>query len=290
MKNDPSLIIFANFRIDNEERYLRMKDSLLSFKNISAKKWIINVRGDYKDKTSLFLKNNLGKKLVCSQLESKYGWFYDTRKLLKEIDSDFVLFWLEDHINIANVSIYQEILNEMKQNYCEQLTYTWLFQERKMRYNDIRTFESKNIEYFDINEQSVEMLEKKLDSYFYTVSIPCIFSVDFFKKIIRSDHPFLKRWPKETPFDFEKKSTDKKFLNFRFAFPKSELFVSIDDNLYSNENYCMIDRGLYPNRVIRQKMLILEGREKKRLGLPESLKAYIRPFATIIKRIKFTLK
>ena len=31
MNINPSLIIFANFRIDNEERYLRMKDSLLSF-------------------------------------------------------------------------------------------------------------------------------------------------------------------------------------------------------------------------------------------------------------------
>ena len=50
----PSLTIFANFRIDNEERYLRMQDSFLSFKDISAEKWVVNVRGPYKERALIF--------------------------------------------------------------------------------------------------------------------------------------------------------------------------------------------------------------------------------------------
>ncbi|WP_157834490.1 hypothetical protein [Candidatus Ruthturnera calyptogenae] len=52
--NTPTLTIFANFRINNEERYQRMKDSFESFKDIKAQKWVINVRGSYKLKTIFF--------------------------------------------------------------------------------------------------------------------------------------------------------------------------------------------------------------------------------------------
>lgn len=286
----PSLIIFANFRIDNEERYLRMQDSLASFKDICAYRWVINIRGKFKEQASIFLKTHLGAKLVCSQLESKLGWFHDTRSLLKEIDSDFVLFWLEDHINLASIENYQKILIEMEQNDCDQLTYSWWFQERKDRYKAIKTSESGNLDYFEINKNSARVVEQNLGSYFYAVSIPGIFKVDFFKNIIESNHPRLKRWPKVTPFDFEKRSTDALFLNFTYALPKFELFVAIDDNNYSKSKYCLIDRGLYPDRMTRDDLLVCEGREKERLPLPEVLKHYFRALATFLKRLGYTLR
>ena len=55
----PSLTVFTNFRINDEERFQRMKDSLNSIKGINATKWVINVRGDYRDETFSFLKNSL---------------------------------------------------------------------------------------------------------------------------------------------------------------------------------------------------------------------------------------
>ena len=56
--NKTSLVVFANFRIDNEERYLRLKDSFFSFKDISAEKWVINIRGSYKEQTKNFLQEH----------------------------------------------------------------------------------------------------------------------------------------------------------------------------------------------------------------------------------------
>ena len=44
MKN-PSLTVFSNFRINDEERLIRLKDSFYSFKDICAEKWVINIRG-----------------------------------------------------------------------------------------------------------------------------------------------------------------------------------------------------------------------------------------------------
>ena len=108
-----SLTIFANFKIDNEERYLRMKDSFISFKDISAEKWVINIRGSYKSDTFDFLEEHLGEKLYHYDLQSSNGWFHDTRVMLKDINSDYIFFWIEDHINMADVTIYDNILKDM---------------------------------------------------------------------------------------------------------------------------------------------------------------------------------
>ena len=90
--HNTSLVVFANFRIDNKERYLRLKDSFFSFKGISAEKWVINIRGSYKEQTKNFLQEHLQNKFYHYDMESNNGWFHDTRIMLKDIDSDFVFF------------------------------------------------------------------------------------------------------------------------------------------------------------------------------------------------------
>ena len=77
-----SLVIFANFRIDNKERFLRMQDSFFSFKDISAEKWVINIRGSYKEQATNFLHEHLQNKLYHYDIESKKGWFHDPRAML----------------------------------------------------------------------------------------------------------------------------------------------------------------------------------------------------------------
>jgi len=60
MKNlieKPTLAIFTNFFIDNEERLQRMKDSFYSFKDIKPKEWVINIRGAKKNEAHNYLKN-----------------------------------------------------------------------------------------------------------------------------------------------------------------------------------------------------------------------------------------
>ena len=82
----------------------------------------------------------------------------------------------------------------------------------------------------------------------------------FFKKIVTSNHPKLKRWPRETPFDFEKRSSDFEFFPFVLSFPKFELFANIDDN-HGTVGYSLIDRGLYENRMTRDEIKSIEFRK-----------------------------
>src|SRR5665648_872743 len=121
---ESSLTVFANIRINDEERFIRMKDSFMSFCGISAEKWIINVRGQYKAYTILFLKGYLGDKLSPHVLESGKGWFHDSRQLIYDINTDFVMVWIEDHINLIDTRMYDGILEEMVESRSEYLNYT----------------------------------------------------------------------------------------------------------------------------------------------------------------------
>ena len=50
--------VFANFFIDTEERFLRLKDSFFSFNKANINEWLINIRGDFKNEVKNFLEEN----------------------------------------------------------------------------------------------------------------------------------------------------------------------------------------------------------------------------------------
>ena len=86
------LCIFANFFIDNDERFNRMKDSFFSFKDTYPDQWVINIRGSLKFQAANFLKEQLGNKIKIFHLQSNRGWFYDSRVISKFIKSNYIFF------------------------------------------------------------------------------------------------------------------------------------------------------------------------------------------------------
>lgn len=241
-----TLTIFANFRIDDAERFLRMKDSFLSFKDIDAEKWVINVRGKYKFETLFFLHDNLGKKLIPFTLESNKGWFHDTSLMLSSINTDYAFFWIEDHINLVDVNKYKEILSEMKANNSEYLLYSWWFSGESIEpYRTLEKEEHGSISTFLLDKKSMEKIDA---TKFYIISMASFFSVELFKKIVKKGPPLLRGYQKFCPFDFEKGGGDTSWLPIHYAIPKYELFASIDDG---GEGYSLQSRGLYPKRVLR---------------------------------------
>ncbi len=261
----------------------------MSFKDISAKEWVINVRGSYKEEVFNFLYKHLKGKLHYYELESKKGWFYDTRGMLKDIDSDFIFFWIEDHINMVDVSKYDGILEEMKVNRCEHLVYSWWQDSYQRTFVSLTAKESESLSIYKMNKENIKTIENNIGDYFWIISCTSFTSLKLFKKIISSNHPKLKRWPKETPFDFEKRSTDTMFAPFIHAIPKYELFACIDDD-HGSDGYSLIARKLYPPRELRKVKY-----NKTRYGffkniLPTNVYKILVALYVLIKRIKYTLK
>ena len=84
------ITVFANFKIDDQERFRNLKLSLNSFKKFKLlDEWVINIRGKLKFKVKDYLKKNI-KNITVQNYESSMGWMYDSRKLLSKINNKYI--------------------------------------------------------------------------------------------------------------------------------------------------------------------------------------------------------
>ena len=302
--NSISLAIFANFFIDNKERLQRMKDSFKSFESIKPQEWIINIRGKYKIDAGEYLQNELGERLHLSYLNSGFGWFFVSKKISEKITARYVLAWIEDHILLAQPKILNKCIYEMNQFNVDILCYTWYIQSLMDPYKIIEPYgagkyitarkidSNATIKIIDKLKERKPILSIPKDD-FYVISASSIIKKDFFKKVLLSKKPYLKRRPRKTPHDFEKRSKDNFASIIRTAWPVQELFVCIDDDL-GKTGYSLISRGLYPDRISRKSLLNKEEkpnplRKKIRNLIPKFFRPYVLFFVRYIYRITYTL-
>jgi hypothetical protein len=308
----PTLAIFANFFIDNEERLQRMKDSFHSFKEVDPYQWLINIRGRFKRQATLFLQEELGEKLNLFNLQSRQGWIHDSKIIAKNIKSDYVFIWIEDHILVATPLYFKNCIIEMNKFNADQLMYSFydsLCKEysiiephklgsyitlKKIDLDAMLKIKDQNIKkshYFDSNDD------------FIINCLASIISKSFFTKILMSPKPYLKRWPKHTPFDFEKKSKDKVSDIIFHSLPNQELFATIDDDR-GLPGSSLISRGLYPKRhgkekniylITKESINILENsfsmswKQKIEKKISKDIKLIILYPLVLLKRILYTL-
>jgi hypothetical protein len=250
------LSVFANFRIDSNERFNRLKDSFLSFKDCDIDNWVINIRGNFKNEVAIFLSENIiSTDIQITYLESPSGWIFDSLRLVDSIKNDYVFFWIEDHILTNKTHVLDEVVLELRLNKIDHLHYSWFHFGKNINIFKLNNFfETKNLLYKNLkflnNLQWQFSTKFHYNNYNYLVSCCSISSKNFFIKILECRTPFVKRWPSATPFDFEKRPFDFDILPATIAVPKKELFASIDDD-HGQTGYSLISRGKYIKREDR---------------------------------------
>ena len=246
-----NLDIFANFLIDNDERFQRMKDSFFSFNKADINSWVINVRGKLSKKTISFFKRNIDKNLFIFSFDSN-NWFNDTRKILNFLSAKYIFVWVEDHICLRSKKDFNDIIKEITEYKIDYLQYTFFFNGlNQLSLENIKYTKKNNIIYLYYNKEIHKkrlkwFYDKKIPNIPYIISQPSIMKIELFKKII--NHNSLSFFKKNVPFRFEKNSRDFKWLPYKFGIVKSEFFSSIDDDNHF-EKSCMISRGMYPDRL-----------------------------------------
>lgn len=289
------LTIFANFRIDSEERFLRMQDSFRSFCNANINSWVINIRGPYGDKARDFLKANLGSELVLFELESEDGWFCDSQKMFESIHTNHIFFWIEDHICMSGVEVLNRLVKQINDNQIDYMEYTWFTEKRLNCYQKIKKTELTDISIIEYGLRENNVCQRAYMESFghkrFLISACGIFSINLFRKIIFTRHPILRKWPRKLPFDFEKNWNDTFVLPYRLALPRVEIFAAIDDdNIFPGIS--LFSRGLYSVRVQRDDMLAIrvgknsESKLKKIVSLASKF-YLIRRTLNLIKRISY---
>lgn len=260
-----TLTVFSNFRIDSKERLLRMKDSFHSFKNHKINQWVINVRGEYKLSAIKFLDKQLDKKLHASSIETGNGWFFDTKITSNKISNDYILYWVEDHICICGKKKFNNIIDEIKKFNIEYLQYSFFGNGLLLnQFKNIKKKETKYLSFFTHDKLTYKIQCKNTKPIVgvnpLILGLVGIFKKEKFLEILNSNKFFLRRYPKYTPFDFEKSSSDTWVLPFKIGIPKFEMFSSIDDdNRYYGSS--LISRKLYPGRVSRFQLIEKESKK-----------------------------
>ena len=278
MNSDLNVVVFSNLRISSVERLGFMKKSLKPLKDIKFRKWYINIRGEFKDVAATFLTESLGDRLILTNIESKSGWFKDTQKLFEEVEGQYIFYWIEDHVLQIDPKLLVKIFKDMSKYSVDYLHYS--FYGFGSHYKEFSSINDKEVyQYFDVINYTKEMNLMRQDCAVslykkkaYIVSLVGIFSNDLFKKVLH-ERPFfrLRRWPKETPFDFEQSPDDLWILPIRMAIPKFEISCSIDDDNCIPESSLMA-RKLFEANISRQSLL----QKERRIPKENSLKKVFR--------------
>jgi hypothetical protein len=259
-----NITVFANFFIDSNERFLRLKDSFNSFVNEDIDFWVINTRGSYKLKVNSFLKKNIAEnKIKIFDLDSA-SWFNDSKNMIKTINTKLIFFWIEDHICLNGPAHFKKIIKEILLKDIDYLQYSFfLFGLQLKSLKNVRLKSTKNLFYFNytksILKKRLKWFEKNdhpnlLD---YIISQASIMKFDLFKKIISSNE--FTFFSKKIPFSFEKNTKQTQWLPYKIAIPKKEFFAAIDSNQHT-KGYSLISRGFYKKRKTQKEMNII--REK----------------------------
>ena len=240
------LSVFANFYINDREKFEMLKLSFHSFNKAKIDQWIINVRGDYKKNVLNFLEKNIKQDKIFYDLNSKKGWFYDSELMLENVKSDNVFFWLEDHLNVSSVNYFNSVIKDFDANSCEYLPYShFFFGEQFKSFKNIKKKQTKNILIINYKLENHRnrlkfMNKNNIAGSRYILCMPSFFSTKLFKKIIKSKSIF-RYWPINTPFDFERDEFAISWLPLKIGVLKKELFAVIDDNV-GYQGYSLIER------------------------------------------------
>ncbi len=264
------LSIFANIRINSEERLQHMKDSFRSFKDLSDN-WVVNVRGSQREEAIRFLKEHLGDRMTLFELlDDSRGWIYNAFEMLPAVRHEYMLLWNEDHICMVDPEKIENVASDMREHQIDCLPYTWWF-FGKIR-KGLEPLKLKSADHLDYATVTPESWKRVLDGgYPYgLISLCAIFKRSFFEKLLHLDKnklPLsvsnnyyrvatvlnrigirfhqrdgfralnrllgykLPRFSQETPFNLEKERGRLDILPLTLAWPKEELFACIDDEL-----------------------------------------------------------
>ena len=278
--------VFANFFIDTEERFLRLKDSFFSFSSADIHEWIINIRGEYKENVKEFLKNNITTNLKIFFLETKNGWIEDSIKITQNLETKIIFIWIEDHICVQPTFKINQIVKEMEENEIDHLAYSFFHKGDLLKPLEAINFKkTQNISYFLYEKKNYDKIKKwfelkKIIPNYLITGISFMSSNLFKKNLLNSKSK--KKYNKMLPFNFEKNFFEDSILPFKNGILNEELFVSIDDD-HGESGYSLISRNEYPCRVSKKELDKIR-QEKTQIFHKEGFKEKIKKLILFFKK------
>jgi len=295
-----SKCVFANIQISTNERFEAMTESLARLERCDFEKWYVNIRGLLKEKSARHLKEVLGSQLILFNVDSGRGWKKDTIEIFEHVKEDYLFYWIEDHFLQITPQSLNMIFETMDNQSVDYLQYS--FFGLGAHHEEFSLIEERTeLDAFDVihytstanNLRQTRAIEL-YGTFAYNISLVGIFSHRTFNMVLK-DQPYfrLRRWPKNTPFDFEQNGAEIWMLPLKIGVPKIEISCSIDDD-NQVPGSSLSSRGLHILKTRREDLLKKENRITTHPHHIDMLKHFfvipgLRPLYNLLRRLSYHL-
>ena len=244
MKN--SVCVLLNLRLNDitkVNRFLKLVEFLASNQ---AFEFSIRVRGSYQEQAFGAAREILTKhhaRFMMYVGDTVPNWKLNTLAQVKESSATSFFILNEDHFPMVPVDMLVEYFHYCQKNKID--IGLLVFPESYQRLYDYLTPQFTGLGSFFFGEMTDKTWKDiPTEVKNYPVSLVGFYSRKYLEKILLSRRPFLRRYPFNSPFDFEQAGSEKWIFPFQIAFSKNNILGCIDDD-GGQPGASLISRGLY---------------------------------------------
>jgi hypothetical protein len=238
------LFIYGNVLINDKLKLEAFKATLPGWLDYWKAPCFIRVRGQLAEEVSLFCEDFPN--VTCIQGSRFIQWRKQTWCDVKNLEANFIVFYLEDHLISDEPPNSAAILSEIRSKNVTVFQYSWFRQYEKMRLflESLGGSEEKCGSYIELTKENLE--EILVVDYRWFVSLTSLFEKSFLLRLLESPRPFLRKKDPKSPHDVEQKPSSTWYLPITFGLSKEEIAVSLDDD-NTIPGSSAISRGIYKN-------------------------------------------
>ena len=142
----------------------------------------------YKYDVAKYIKSKVSCDITILFLESKSGWFADTKVLYEHIEDEYLFYWVEDHLPQISADTFNKLVADMSSTNVQYLSYS--FFGLGSHYNEFNLINDRySYELFDVisynfsnNTLRQKTAMKLYGKRAYIISLLVFFRPPFLKK------------------------------------------------------------------------------------------------------------
>lgn len=210
----PALLI--NIKIDQLETFEIFKVTLQEIQSLFDE-CHIKIRGNLANECLSFAKDLMSDRALFYQELQEKDWVAATLKMIENLKSKSIFFYIEDHKLITSSKDLRLVLKEFEEGQLDYLCYSF-FRASRLDVNNLLPFNPKHYQEFSqflLNNKNIKIL-KKISPFYYTFSLASIFSAQYFTDRLNEENKKFKIY-------IRKLST---FLSIMFPYPKYIILIN----------------------------------------------------------------
>jgi hypothetical protein len=229
-KSSTEISAYGNILINSQERLETFKETILNWQEKIDIDMKIRIRGKFSEDAKTYC---AGFGNVDCVLGSDFiQWRIQALHDIRNIESKYIMIFLEDHQIIASRSTFQEVVSSLQYENVDVFQYSWFEHYKNLgsiinnlgKSNSKSTVLSLTID-FEVYNKYVR------HSDIYLVSLTSIFRREKLLSLLKTRRPLLRRYDARGPFDIEKSPKLSFYLPLKFALPVAQFALCVDDEM-----------------------------------------------------------